>query len=91
MANSCKVCEKRVLSHSKSVSCIICKRKYHCKCISIKKIEITRLLAANDWYCITCISEALPFNQIDEDIEFQEALSHKDHFEIHWDSIYEKE
>ena len=39
---------------------------------------------------MTCISEALPFNQIDDDIEYLQALSHKDHFEIYWDSIYEK-
>ena len=75
MANFCKLCEKRVLAHSKSVSCVICKNKYHCKCITINDSEIISLLSATDWYCESCISEELPFNQIDNDIEFLKALS----------------
>ena len=90
MANLCLFCQKKVLSHAKFVTCAICSKKCHCKCISIKPNEIPLLMSSNEWYCFNCTCEALPFIHIDDDIEYIEALSTKDHFELYWDTMYEK-
>ena len=39
---------------------------------------------------MVCISRAFPFNCIDDDCEYLQALSSKDHFELKWDTLYDK-
>ena len=73
MANICNICSKRVLSHAKVITCALCKQKCHCKCISIKTSEISSLLHNDDWYCVLCISDILPFNHISDDTEYLQA------------------
>ena len=90
MANHCNICTRKVLSHAKNVICKLCKNKYHCKCISINTNEISSILNANEWYCMLCLSDALPFINIEDDIDYIEALNHKDHFEICWDIVDDK-
>ena len=43
-----------------------------------------------DWICPVCISDALPFIHIDDDLEFISSFSRKDHFEILWDDMSDK-
>ena len=90
MANNCDICFRKILSHSKNKKCVICKRKYHCKCITIDPHEISEILEKESWFCISCTSEIFPFNQINDNTDFFRALFQNDHFEICWESIYEK-
>ena len=70
MAGNCGVCLRKILAHCKNIMCVICKRKYHCKCISMDITEITQLLASENWFCPSCTGEILPFNHIHENAEF---------------------
>ena len=87
----CQVCKQRILSHSRTALCVICNGKCHTKCISLKDEELSSILSDdNRWYCMTCMSSTLPFNHIQNDPEFQNALQVKDDFEVYRDSLSEK-
>ena len=72
------------------MSCLVCQSKCHLKCISLHEEELSSIVNDSSWYCMQCISSALPFNSIDDDDEYIQALSSKDHFELNWDRLYEK-
>ena len=90
MDNMCYICTKKIQSHSKIMTCLLCQQKIHCKCITVQTSEISGLLKIGDWYCFTCMSDALPFIHIIDEIEYKKTLSEKDHFEISWESYYDK-
>ena len=90
MANLCNICTRKIQSHAKTVTCVICKYSFHCNCISINSTEIISILMINDWYCMHCLAESLPFLNISDDLEFHQALNWKDHFEINWNSVNDK-
>ena len=90
MINVCLICQKRILSHAKTISCNHCKNKCHLKCISVNDFEMSSLKSSNDWYCVNCLCETLPFLNIVDDLEFIDALSLKDHFETNWDNLYDR-
>ena len=90
MIDVCLICQKRILSHAKTISCSHCKNKCHLKCISVNDFEMSSLKSSNDWYCFNCLCETLPFLNIVDDSEFIDALSLKDHFETNWDNLYDR-
>ena len=87
MIEKCQVCEKKILSHAKKISCHICEGVYHLNCISVNAFEISTLILDPDWFCVACSTSLLPFNHIDDEEDFLEALSTRDHFELNWDSF----
>ena len=64
--NSCNVCDKKVLRHSYSLLCSSCDHFVHLKCLPFvtKTDELYITHRKNNWYCVKCISEILPFNNI---------------------------
>ena len=90
MIESCIKCEKRILSHAKIKFCKVCQQNCHLKCISLDKRELESIITDNNWLSTLCIGEALPFNNIEDDIQYVQTLSDKDHFDKRWDSLYDR-
>ena len=88
MDNLCNVCQKKVLSHSRTVTCLICKTKIHLNCISLNNEELVSILESNDYHCMLCMVDSLPFIGICYDSDYLLAINEKDHFEIYWDQIH---
>ena len=75
MDTKCLTCKRAVLPHTKQIRCVICLALCHVKSLSSNtKEQICILSCSSSWYCINCISEALPFNNIIDDEEFKDAL-----------------
>ena len=76
MAGNCDICIKRIALHSFHLSCSACDRSFHIKCLPFvsktDSIYINR--QENQWICIRCAEEILPFNNIDNDDDFYDAL-----------------
>ena len=67
----CKTCYKRILSHSKILTCNLCQCSYHINCISITREEYDHLSqAGSEWFCIQCMESILPCNHPDDDEDF---------------------
>ena len=80
MNKYCNICIRRILSHAKTIKCIICLETCHIKCITLNPEEQLDLLAqAPSWYCATCIGNTLPFNHFIDDDEFYQSLFTKDY------------
>ena len=76
MAGNCDICNKRIALHSHHLCCSVCERMYHIECLPFvsKTDSIYVNRTNNDWFCIRCAEEELPFNNIDEDDSFYDAL-----------------
>ena len=79
--NRCKLCSKKLLSHSSVLKCSACHHSFHINCLSISKTDsifVNRL--SDSWICVKCIDDCLPFNHLDDD-DFYECsvlcYSHK--------------
>ena len=76
MAGNCDICIKRIALHSHHLCCSACDRSYHIKCLPFvtktDSIYINR--QDNQWICIRCAEEELPFNNFDSDDDFYDAL-----------------
>ena len=73
----CFACNKRILSHSRTLRCVLCGYKTHLNCIpGVEKddsLYINRSI--NDWFCTKCMECNLPFNHLYDDEEFHKAIS----------------
>ena len=71
MANTiCNLCKKKILQHSKQITCTGCKCLYHLKCITLDKKDQAYFLQLPLWLCKQCLCNIFPFNCIDDDDEF---------------------
>ena len=69
------MCNSRILSHSVIMKCGICNTKYHSKCINFNHNDVTYLSGLSYcWICMQCNSDILPFNNLESDDMFIEAL-----------------
>lgn len=75
--SKCSECNKRVISTSRHINCSSCKISTHICCIPFVNQwdSIYTQRNENNWICITCCSDALPFNNIREDTYFIAAIS----------------
>ena len=77
MAGNCDICNKRIAQFSHHLCCSYCDKSYHIKCLPLvtntDSIYVNR--NENQWFCIKCASNELPFNNLDEDCDFYDALS----------------
>ena len=87
MDNLCNVCKQKVLSHSKTVTCKVCKTKIHRNCISLNEYELSSIINSNDYHCMSCMIESLPFIGICYDSDYFSAINERDHFEIYCEQI----
>ena len=71
----CASCERRILSHSRIMTCVICHCKYHIQCIPLTRHEFEELRnTMSSWFCSPCNIDIFPCNHIDDGNEFLEAL-----------------
>ena len=74
------ICSHRILSHARTIKCIICLETCHIKCITLNPEEQLNLLAqAPSWYCATCIGNTLLSNHFIGDDEFYQSLCTMDY------------
>ena len=91
MAEYCLLCRKSLLSHESIISCCICHQKCHIRCISSNDEEVSSIKRnINQWFCINCVSSALPFNHFEDETDYHDALLHNDHFDRVWESFSDK-
>ena len=68
-SDNCKQCDQLVLNEN-SICCDIYNTWYHLKCTSITLKTFKTMFVASSvkWYCKFCITEALPFGNISNNI-----------------------
>ena len=63
----CSVCKKSVLNQHKAICCHHCYQWVHIKFNNLNDLDYNLLKSKNEnWYCILCTPEILPFCQINE-------------------------
>ena len=77
MAGSCEICTKRISRCASKLSCSFCNKIYHIQCLPFvsKTDSIFTEKDSNEWFCIKCAEENLPFNSICDDDDFYNVLS----------------
>ena len=66
MIYPCSVCLKQV--RSTAIYCNVCKTWINRKCANLSAVEFEYLsLSEDEWFCMKCISNIFPFNDISED------------------------
>ena len=68
----CTACNKNISDNFPGLSCSICHINYHLKCTSGVITEVVRDFS--DWCCEYCLKSVFPFNHIDDDDEFLNAI-----------------
>ena len=70
----CVTCDKRVLSHAKYLTCILCSSKCHITCLSVDKVCYEHL-SKTGWFCPMCNQSIFPFNNANNEEEYKKSLS----------------
>ena len=75
--NICNICDRKVLRHSFHMSCDMCSKLVHLKCLPNvdKNQSIYVLRESSIWYCTRCTENIFPFNHIHDDSDFLLALA----------------
>ena len=61
------ICKKSVLNQHKAICCNRCNQWVHIKCNNLNDLDYNLLKSKNEnWYCILCTPDILPFCQINE-------------------------
>ena len=72
----CNICDSRLQTHSRAISCSICSASYHINCLPFvtkdDSIYVDRKL--DTWICIECTGELFPFNHWDDNEDFIESI-----------------
>ena len=73
--NSCNICDKLVGKKHNAIECDVCNRWIHIKCNKFdkKEYELYKNDSSRSFYCIDCLSDALPLNNT-TDNEFKLIL-----------------
>ena len=73
----CNICLRRVQSHSRKLTCFVCKGDVHIKCLpninSSDSIYTNR--HTNKWLCVECSGDIFPFNKISSEMQYKLAIS----------------
>ena len=76
--SSCSVYKKSVLNQHKVICCDHCNQWVHIKCNNLIDLDCNLLKSKNEnWYCILCTPEILPFCQIDEKVSIPKGNLNK--------------
>ena len=74
--DECDICLKKFQSHSTKITCSICSKGYHMKCITLCPDYTQKLTEEmNNWYCPTCLSCLFPYNLITDENDFISAIA----------------
>ena len=73
----CTLCNRHVHSHSYSLICAICTCYTHLNCLpNVNKNDcLYTNRDSNNWFCMSCMKQALPFNHFEDDDEFYNAIN----------------
>ena len=72
--SKCPICNKGFLNHSPFIHCGGCSSYIHCNCTDLNREEFNYFRSQDGWLCKPCLSTALPFNHIEENSEFLNAV-----------------
>ena len=67
----CKRCRKYIWTHESKIECNWCQNKFHHNCVK-NTINIGQLVQL--WTCTECNCTIFPFNNIEEELEYKEAI-----------------
>ena len=74
----CSVCKKGVLNQHKAICCDHCNQCVHIKFSNLNDLDYNLLKSKNEnWYCILCTPEILPFCQINEKVSISKENLNK--------------
>ena len=74
----CSVCKKSVLYQHKAICCDHCNQWVHIKFNNLNDLDYNLLKSKNEnWYCILCTPEILPFCQINEKVSIPKGNLNK--------------
>ena len=74
--DKCWICDHKILQHAHNVSCSLCFKCYHLKCISIDpKIRENIMQNQSTWYCSLCLINVFPFNNLEDETDFMAAIN----------------
>ena len=62
------------MRHSYTIYCVCCQREVHRNCTVLSPDEFTLTRNNSHWYCRVCNEDIFPFNHIENDLEFRQAL-----------------
>ena len=75
MDEKCLICNRRLLSHSRTMQCAVCYNTCYVKCISLDNDERSNILRdTNSWYYSLCLASIFPFNHIEDDSDFSKPF-----------------
>jgi hypothetical protein len=75
MPQTCESCNRRILRHSRTLTCKNCDCQWHITCLPDGSQIPNGQLNHIDWLCPTCINDIFPFNHLTENSDFYEAIS----------------
>ena len=70
-AKTCQICHRNILSHSITLDCKHCKESAHIACYNVQRSESQDI---TDWMCRYCLSDAMPYLNIDDESIFREVI-----------------
>ena len=74
----CLVYKNSVLNQHKPICCAHCNQWVHIKCNNLNDLDYNLLKSKNEnWYCILCTPEILPFWQINEKVSIPKGNLNK--------------
>ena len=71
LLNTCPICERNILKHWYFMLCNCCHRHVHRNCTAHSCDEFTFIKNSALWFCRICNENIFPFNNIDDENEFQ--------------------
>ena len=74
MKITCPICERKILSDSYFIYCNCCHMNVYRNCTELKCDWLIVAETGTFWYCRVCNENIFPFNNIDDDYEFNLAI-----------------
>ena len=74
MPITCDSCNRRILRHSRTLSCVNCNCQWHITCLHNGSQIPNNVIDNSDWLCPTCLNDIFPFNHLHDDSEFFDAI-----------------
>ena len=70
------ICDRKILQHGRDITCSVCFKSYHLKCISIDHVVIEYIEQnRSTWYCSHCLINIFPFKNLENEIDFMSTVN----------------
>ena len=70
----CNICDKTIAKNHRKLSCSLCDKDVHIKCNTYSVKDYDQAKEANDFFCMKCISDILPFSSLN-DVQYKMAIT----------------